>query len=105
MMQIFFSIFSRNSNAEYKVYVYHAPTLDARLPRWEKLAQGRSAYRAIQHARLLHRKDVYETIEVKKQFFCKQQQKKIAKTFCLYDRAAPSWYGPFRALLINMRNT
>lgn len=101
MLDFLNAVFSRNPKAEYKVYIYHEPKNNERLAHWEKASNCKSLRRAVRHARALHRKDKYRSIEVKKLFYSNSEKRTISKTIRFYEKAAPSWYGSWRAFFIN----
>lgn len=91
----------KNQTSQYSIYIYHDAPEEKRLAQWEKVGNSKSLQRAINHARILHRKGLYKKIEIKKLFFCPQANRTISKIIRVYDRAAPSWYGVFSAFLRN----
>ncbi|MGH1456105.1 MAG: hypothetical protein ACRBDI_04940 [Alphaproteobacteria bacterium] len=66
--------------AQYAIYIYHKTSDDHKLPKWKKIRESQSIKRALQCAIAIQRHGIYEKIEIKKRFFCPNEQKIIGKT-------------------------
>lgn len=82
----------------YAVYIFYKENTRGRLPYWEKIKETGTFERAQKYAKALQRKNKYARVEVKKWFFCEQQNRIIGRTVRVYDEASVSWRDIFRAL-------
>ena len=89
---------------QYSVYIYHDNQYGKCLPKWQRVSATHNIKRAIKHAKLLHQKNQYKKIEVKKRFFCKHEKKFIGKTVRVYTPNNRSWDDLFRSLKL-IKNT
>lgn len=85
----------------YDVYIYHKRTGAHRMEKWERLTMTHSIKRAVKYAKLLRQRHVHVTIEIKKKFYCVQEQRIIGKTVRVYKNTKQSWLDFFGGLTAN----
>ncbi len=74
------------SNGQYSVYVYYKDSKEneKRLAKWKRVGSTHSPRRALKHAKLLNKKDIYDHIEVQQKIFdidLKKNNGNIIKTY------------------------
>ncbi len=87
--------------AQYCIYIYHKPTNESRLSKWERVGATHSMRRAVTQAKLLHKRQKYEKIEVKERTFCSSEKRFKGKTLRSYEKNVLPWQNLFRMLKIN----
>lgn len=81
----------KSRSSKYGIYVYHRPPSNNRLSHWRKVKNTNNIRKAVSYAQSLHKKDKYDRIEIKKNYFCRHEQDFIGKTIRIYKRANSPW--------------
>ncbi|MCK5384684.1 MAG: hypothetical protein KAJ29_03845 [Alphaproteobacteria bacterium] len=74
------------NSSKYAVYIFYPNPNKNCSPQWRKVGATHSAKRAVKQARLLHKKQQYQRIEVKECSFSKDQNRNLCKTIRVYNK-------------------
>ena len=88
----------------YAIYIYHKASESQNLPKWEKIREAKSVRRALQCAKAVHRHSLYEKIEIKKRFFCPNEQKIVSKTVRIFEKTENLWEELFKNIITRAQN-
>lgn len=89
---------------EYAVYIYHQKSKTNRHPKWEKVRESRNVKRALLCATAIQRKGKYEKIEIKKKFYCPNENKIIGKTVRIVQNKENSLTGAIKNIIAQAQN-
>jgi len=81
----------KSRSSKYNIYVYHRPPSNNQLSHWRKVKKTSDIRKALSYAQALHKKDKYDRIEIKKNYFCPHEQEFIGETIRIYKRAKSPW--------------
>jgi|GEM_PF-3760138 len=88
--------------SKYAVYIYYSNSNKNSGAQWRKVGATHSAKRAVKHAQLLHRKQQYPRIEVKKCSYSKNESRNLCKTIRIYNKKrSSSWEKYMRSLSVS----
>ncbi len=81
---------SAEKAARYAVYIYYPESNKSSGAQWRKVGATRNGKRAMKQAQLLHKKQQYQKVEVKKCSYFENKSLNYCKTIRVYNKKEPS---------------
>ena len=81
---------SSAKSSKYAVYIYYPNPNENSGPQWRKVGATNCEKRAVKQAKLLHRKQEYQSVEVKKCSYFEKEHLELCKTIRVYNKKRTS---------------
>ena len=90
------------SPSKYAVYIYYPNPNSGSGPKWRRVGATRCAKRAVKQAKLLHKKQEYQKVEVKKCSYHENEDRTSCKTIRVYNKKQDApWEKYMRSLCVS----
>jgi len=81
---------SKAKSSKYSVYIYYPNPNENGAPQWRKVGATYCEKSAVKQAKLLHRKQEYQSVEIKKCSYFEKERLELCKTIRVYNKKRSS---------------